>query len=670
MHFFENDIMTVSAVLRRAPAMTPRALTCAISLCFSAATPAPVFAADPAPTSVTISGARFAADPGMLPIGASVINFDDIRRAGATDVNEAIRKIGGVYGRQSLDGSPDFGLDLRGFGTNSSQNLVVVLDGVRLSENELSGAVLSAIPIDSVERIEILRGGASVLYGDGATGGVIRIVTKRPSQGSVSGNVRAEVGQFGARAVSGSAAQRLDGVALDATVGEQRTDNYRANNGFKQVNLGAGAQWFTRGGRFGVRLDSARQQSRFAGSLSEAQFLANPRQTTTPNDFGSLDYDRVTAFAEQRVGELELAAELAQRRKTVKATYVGSYGTSAYDYEGRQTQFSPRARYLSRMDGMLNELVGGIDLIRWERSTTSDYSQAQVSQHSRAIYLRDEIKWDLVHDGRLALGARHEVFDKDASDPLSGPSASVSTSQAQNAWEVQGSYRVVPLVNLYAKAGQSYRVANADENALTVLFNVPLKGQSSHDLELGASVGDASRMLTARLFRHQLSNEIFYDPTAGKYGDNVNLDPTRRQGLELDGTLDLAHALRLSAHLQHVAASFTAGPNAGKQMVLVPANILSARLSWVPTDGQSADVGVQWVGSQRDGGDFDNSCAAKMASYATVDARYARKFGAWEVAVAGLNLTDKQYTSQAFGCQSGIYPNDGRQLKVSARYDF
>ena len=56
--------------------------------------------------------------------------------------------------------------------------MVLVLDGVRLSENELGGAALSTIPIDTVDRIEIIRGGASVLYGEGATGGVIIITTK------------------------------------------------------------------------------------------------------------------------------------------------------------------------------------------------------------------------------------------------------------------------------------------------------------------------------------------------------------------------------------------------------------------------------------------------------------------------------------------------------------
>jgi iron complex outermembrane receptor protein len=126
----------------------------------------------------------------------------------------------------------------------------------------------------------------------------------------------------------------------------------------------------------------------------------------------------------------------------------------------------------------------------------------------------------------------------------------------------------------------------------------------------------------------------------------------------------------VNGHLQHVTAQFTEGKNAGHDMVLVPKNIVSARLSWVPNDGQSADLGVQWVDSQRYGSDFTNSCAGRIPSFTTLEARYARKVGAWELAVSGLNLADRQYFSNAYTCNDGLYPADGRQLKISARYDF
>jgi iron complex outermembrane receptor protein len=660
--------MIFPAALRNAQAISPLALVSALSLCFNA----PAAAQDSGMPSVLITGARFASAPELAPIGATVITADEIRRAGVADVNQAIRKIGGVYGRQSLDSSPDFALDLRGFGANSSQNMVVMLDGVRMSENELASPVLSTIPIETVERIEIIRGGSAVLYGEGATGGVIQIVTKRPAKDSGRGSVRAEIGQFRQHDVRASAARSWDGMALDASIDNQASDNYRANSRFRQNAFSGGAQWTLGTGRAGVRIDSARQDSRFPGSLTLAQFLADPRQSATPNDFGSLDSDRISAFIEQRVGGVDLAAELSHREKNVKAHYVFNFGgadtVSKLAYDSEQTQFSPRFRHLTQYGGMLNELIGGVDLIRWNRVTDAEFSKADASQTSKAIYLRDEIRWDAAHNGRFSLGARHEVFDKDYVDPLSFTPAPESTSQSQNAWDAQGSYSVLPKLTLHAKAGQSYRMANADENSFRASSNV-LKAQTSHDLELGATFGDAGQQVSARAFRHNLTNEIFFDPTIG-YGTNTNLDPTRRQGLEIDAQARVAADWRVSGHLQHVKASFTAGANAGREMVLVPKNLVSARLSWAPSSGQSADVGVQWVDRQRYGGDFTNTCAARIASHTTLDARYARTIGAWELAVSGQNLADKRYFSNAFGCQSGIYPADGRQLKLSARYDF
>jgi iron complex outermembrane receptor protein len=348
---------------------------------------------------------------------------------------------------------------------------------------------------------------------------------------------------------------------------------------------------------------------------------------------------------------------------------VSDFGVTNLAYDSEQTQFSPRMRRLTRFGGAMNELVAGVDLIRWQRKTTSNFSLAHAEQDSKAIYLRDEFRWGGPREARLALGVRRELFDKDYFDrSLSAPPE--HSSQGHNAWEVQGSFNMLPKLNVHARAGQSYRVANADENSFRFSTDV-LEAQTSHDLELGATLGDRARKLTVRVFRHRLHNEIFYDPTLYvTSGANTNLDPTRRQGIELDAEAALSAAWRVSAHVQHVSAKFRGGPNAGREMVLVPKNVVSARLAWIPDAVQSADIGVQWVDSQRYASDFSNTCASRIPSYATVDARYARRIGAWELALAGQNLADRHYFSNAFACEAAIYPSDGRQLKLSLRYDF
>jgi len=657
--------MNSAVVSGSAPAIRPLALACAFAFSLLAG----AAAAQDLPDTVVITGARFPSDAALQPIGATVITQDDIRRAGVNDVNAAIRKIGGVFGRQSLDSSPDFALDLRGFGTNSAQNMVVLVDGVRLNENELANPTLATIPIDTVERIEITRGGGSVLYGEGATGGVIQIFTRGGARQGLHGSVFAEAGQFHQHDVRVALTQTSGDITADVAVARQGSENYRVNSDYDLRNFSVGLQTRITGGRVGIRVESAQQESRLPGALSLEQFQQDPTQASTEKDFGSLDTNRTTVFGEYRLGAVDLAAELSHRERSVRSNYLSSDYPSINAYDGRQDQFSPRARWLGNVGGMLNEVVAGIDLARWKRKTTSDYSLADASQTSRAVYLRDELRFDAAHDGRLALGARHETFDKDYSDVLAGATGE-DRSQSQNAWEALASYKPLPALEVYGKAGQSYRVANIDENSYRSSIDV-LKVQTSHDLEIGATVGDAARKLTARLFRHKLDNEIFYDPTLnGGWGANTNLDPTRRQGVEIDAETALMGDFRASAHLQHVNAEFTGGPNAGRELVLVPKNVATVRLAWQPGTGQSADVGVQWADRQRYGSDFSNTCEARMPSYVTFDARYAVKLGPWEIAATGLNLADKQYYSYAYGCKSGIYPSDGRQLKLSARYDF
>jgi iron complex outermembrane receptor protein len=652
--------MTFAAVSRSAPAVKPLALACAFSLSLFAG----AARADEADIStVHVTGPRFPSDAALPAVGATVITADEIRSAGANDVNAAIRKIGGVFGRQSLDGSPDFGLDLRGFGTNSGQNLVILVDGVRMNENELAGAVLSSIPVDTVERIEIVRGGSSVLYGEGATGGVINVITKRGSEPGYHGSLVLEGGQFDQHDARTTLRHGEGPLSFDIAAAHQATDNDRRNAEFRQKTVSGGVQWAQDATRLGLRVESARQDQRLPGSLTLEQFRTNARQASTPLDFGTLDSDRIMAYAEHRVGSVELAAELSHREREVLSHYDFDGNVVEPVYRTRQTQFSPRLRQLSQWNGMRNEFVAGIDLISWERATTFG---SNASQDSRALYLRDELRFDGARNARLALGARHEKFKKEeANASLGVPNG----EQSQNGWSLEGSIDPVPGVTVHAKAGQSYRLPNADENAYrpgAALLDV----QTSRDLELGVTVGDKARQVSARVFRHRLENEIFYDPTVTPFGANTNLDPTRRQGVEIDGQLDLGMDLRLSGHLQHVQAEFTDGPNAGREMVLVPKNVLTARLAWTPANGHSADIGAQYVSKQRYGSDFGNDCSTRMPSYTTFDARYAVKVGAWELALNGLNLADRQYFSQAFGCRSGIYPSDGRQLKLSARYDF
>src|SRR5689334_15262745 len=151
------------------------------------------YAQDP---SIVVTATRFPDSKRDLPVGITVITADDIRKSASSNLGDILAQFGLLQVRD-LAGTQNQQLDLRGFGITGDQNTLVLLDGSRISENELESAQLSSIPIDSIERIEIVRGSGTVQYGSGATGGTINIITRRPVAGETRGQVLGRVGGYG-----------------------------------------------------------------------------------------------------------------------------------------------------------------------------------------------------------------------------------------------------------------------------------------------------------------------------------------------------------------------------------------------------------------------------------------------------------------------------------------
>src|SRR5258705_9072856 len=135
------------------------AIGLAAGLAFSVASIA--FAQD---DTVVITATRFPDSKRELPVGVTVITADDIQRSASTNLGDILAQYGLLQIRD-LAGTQNPQVDLRGFGVTGDQNTLIMVDGLRLSENELVSAQLSAVPLDSIERIEIVRGSGSVLYG-------------------------------------------------------------------------------------------------------------------------------------------------------------------------------------------------------------------------------------------------------------------------------------------------------------------------------------------------------------------------------------------------------------------------------------------------------------------------------------------------------------------------
>lgn len=633
----------------------PAAL-CGLGLALSSAVNAHAAEATVAPVVVTAT--RFATDANLLPFGVSVITAEELRRSGAATINEALVRLLGLPGRQDLTGGGNTTVDLRGFGVTAESNQAVIVDGLRVSEADTSSPQLAQIPLEAVERIEVIRGNAAVLYGEGATGGAIVITTRAGAQ-RTGGQVRAAAGRFGLRELRGSVTAALGDFSLDAAAQRRDADNYR-DNARTELQAGSlGGQWRSGDLRLGARISEDKLDARLPGELTAAQYAADPRQTLKPNDRGSIRNQRQSLFAETVLGGWTLGLDAGWRDKKSRSltTYFGSQ--FPYDYDIDSNNQSLRARNELVLGDVRHALALGVDRNHWDRTVLGSFG-SHARQQSVGVFVNDDV--DLGRGTRLSAGVRSEKFEK-RFDGSTGPA---SLDDRLPAWDLGLTQALGGGWTVYGRVGRSFRLANADEFSFTNPA-VPLRPQVSRDIELGSRWTHATGRVEARVYRSALRDEIGFDPDTFQ---NVNFDRTRRQGVEIEARQALDKAVDLRVNAAWRQAKFTSGPHEGHELALVPKSALAVNLDWTPLPQHRLGLGVQLVSRQRP--DFDGQC--RIPGYATANALYAYQWKNAEFALALSNLTDHRYYTQAFDCTGGvtgsIYPEPGRAATASVTVRF
>ena len=173
---------------------------------------------------IVVTAARMPQPIATLTADLTVIDADAIAAAGARSFAELLQGQPGVEIVQNGGPGSTSGVFLRG--ANRGQTVLLV-DGLRVSSSTVGAPTLEAIPLDQIERIEILRGPASSLYGADAIGGVIQVFTRRPGPG-VSGRLSGGLGSDDTRTVAGGLSATLGAIALTLQAGHRQSDGFNA----------------------------------------------------------------------------------------------------------------------------------------------------------------------------------------------------------------------------------------------------------------------------------------------------------------------------------------------------------------------------------------------------------------------------------------------------------
>ncbi|HVL34701.1 MAG TPA: TonB-dependent receptor [Burkholderiales bacterium] len=629
--------------------------------------------------AVVITATRFSDLKRELPVGVTIITADALRRSAATDLPELLALFGLLHIRNNA-GTPNQQIDLRGFGATGDQNTLVLLDGVRLSENELVPAQLNAIPLESIERIEIVRGAGAVLYGGGATGGTINIVTRPAPPGSTRGHAVGRAGGFGTtelRAGIERQGERFGGALAFST---EDTEGYRRNNRYRQANVAGRLDARLTEGRAWLKLGAHEQRLRLPGALTEAQIAADPRQTLTPDDWSERSGAHAGLGAMRMLGQHELAADLALRRREASA-FFAAFGGFFTDTRADVWSFTPRAKLGFDAFGRSHELVLGADLERWDYDTLSasapeaagtPFSRRAGDQDSRALYAQASV-W-LATATRIVLGARQQRTEERLAEQVF-PVDDRRRTHSLEAYEAALRHAFGGGLSTYAKYGKSFRVATFDENACFFPPCAPqlLLPQTATGGELGVEY--ERRGLRARLsaYRLDLDNEIYFSPLVFA---NVNLAPTRRSGVELETAWRALRALELRFALALLDARFRSGEYGGvavggNRVPLVPEALATAGVSWTFAPRSRLNVDARYVGRQR----FDNDQAnvfRHQPDYTLVDVKLEHAFARrWSAALEVRNVFDERYFSYGvwdLGTSYSAFPQPGRAAYLSLAY--
>lgn len=629
---------------------------------------------------ITVTASRVPTDARTQPVQVSILTQEQIRTSSAMTVQELLSTQVGVHAINSTGAAGDSQIDLRGFGITGLSNTLILIDGVPQNDNDLSSPSLGTVPLDRIERIEIVRGSGSVQYGGGTTGGVINILTKRgnPSGQPVSASVTGTVGNFGLHQLDAAVSLQNDHVTLDFYGQTLRTDNYRDNNRESRDSGGLGLAFHHDDGEIRLYARTTRQKLGLPGprrvdpATGLNQYEDDPRGASTPDDYITTNTDAFGLQIEQRLGAGTLYAELNQRDKSLTGFSGSSYGDTTREQDLDETTGS--VRYQLPIAGK-HALIVGADMLDSHLDASNLYSFSSVPDQWRAKQrqhgLFAEAQIQATDTTRITLGGRRQ-YANDQLETLSGYSSNSDETRRLGAWQLALRQELGSGFSAYGKVGRSFRFANSDE---LLYVATPLKPQTSVDKELGIVWHSDTSSARLTWYRYDLTNEILYNPILFS---NVNLDPTRRQGIELEGQHELTKTLSLNANVTWMQATFRSGTAggvdlAGNTVPLVPKWMANVGATWRPMDKLFISMSGQYVGKARMDNDQANEFDKQLDDYFLVNGKVGYEFTKHiSGTLAVNNLFDKEYAT--YGIRSGstgatgaynLYPAAGRNVQAS-----
>jgi len=595
------------------------------------------------PAEVLVSGSREPLSSARLAADVVVIGAEAIRASTADSVADLLRREAGV--QLSRNGGPGqtTGLLLRGASSGQS---VVLVDGVRIGSATLGSAALEALALSQVERIEVLRGPGSSLYGADAVGGVVQIFTRAGTAGSPGvavhgalaigglGSSQVSAGLRGAQGIWDAAgsvsSERSDGVSA-LRAGDQFGNHNPDRDGYRldSAQLQAGLRPVA-GQRVGLKLVRTRLNSQYDAS----EFLAPTFSQNNKPDFRTRLNTEVSSLDWRGEFGAELVAS-ARGSRSVDDSRSGGSVTSRF----RTTRQLLGAQVVWR-NGPFGQWVAALE--RNEDRATSTSFRADVERRNTALVLEftgQSGPWAWQADAR-----RDKPSDFD----------SVSTGR------LGGAYSLAPGLKLRALAGSTFRAPSFNDLYFPNYGVATLRPEQGRSVEAGLNWQAGASQASATLYRNRVTDLIGYQSDrrfcppapAFNFGCAGNISRASLQGATLAGS----HTLGAWTWKAQFDALRARDRDTGAPLPRRADRQGSLGVDWT-SGAWSAGASLLHLGARPDGG-------KTLAAETTVDLQATwRAAAAWTLQARLLNASDERVEP------ARDYQGLGRQAWLVLRYE-
>lgn len=642
----------------------------------------------------------------------TVITAQDIAKSDAASVTELLTVLGNLSLQSYTGNDKKSTLDMRGMGATAVSNVLIVVDGVAINENDESGADLSTLALSQIERVEIVRGGGGVEHGSGAVAGVVRITTL-PSldEGEMVGGLRARVNDDGDRGWDLHVKRRFGAASAAFQLDRVLANGHRENADLDKTLAAMTLRWQDRIGLSPVdaylKLTHHRDRYGLPGPVSLEAFEGSDADrwaSRTPLNGGRTELDRQDLGASVDFGGLGRTQWRSSHRDRRNPYWLGVDASRPLSEQGGEViagqwdhQLSHRIETdalglkqevtlgLARMSGEYRRMDGGWSypggtLIQGQASSQAGFLFAKL-RPADTVTVQAGARANRFRTNRAVQTFGQACSYQDVTLPgigvipvqTCGPySYQTSDPRIERSWynratELGVSWQLTPDLSGFVSHNRTFRAPNLDELALATSTLRPQHGQT-RELGIRHRVSNALNW-SATLFDIRIEDEIYY----GKEADadralNRNLEvQTRRLGAELSVSWQPLASIQFQGQLTHLKPQLE---GSSFDIPLVARTTASLVSSWQSSDAWRWSIAGRFVGPRRDGSiEADGSSPwRRLRSYDVWDASVRYTHGHLNLTFGVRNLFDEVYSPQAYS--QGYYPMPGRQAHAELAWGF